>query len=172
MTGPHGHASPAAFRRALTDRLQGLAATSRWPLQHLQRQMAYDRLLERLYLADDGWVVKGAAAQPRRSSRDGPGGTAGRRAAVGGRPAGPGAARPAGHPGPGPLGARLRGRGGVRYSPGRIPWMTPWLLCVPLSTRSWRAPLAEPGRRVPRSGRPDRATAPGSGPRARPPRRP
>ena len=75
MTGPHGHASPAAFRRALTDRLQGLAATSRWPLQHLQRQMAYDRLLERLYLADDGWVVKGAAAQPRRSSRDDPAAT-------------------------------------------------------------------------------------------------
>ncbi|HEU5417298.1 MAG TPA: nucleotidyl transferase AbiEii/AbiGii toxin family protein [Streptosporangiaceae bacterium] len=62
MTGPRGYASPAAFRRALTDRLQGLAATGRWPLQHLQRQMAYDRLLERLYLADDGWVVKGAAA--------------------------------------------------------------------------------------------------------------
>lgn len=62
MTGPRGYASPAAFRRALTDRLQDLAATSHWPLQHLQRQMAYDRLLERLYLADDGWIVKGAAA--------------------------------------------------------------------------------------------------------------
>lgn len=62
MTGPRSYASPAAFRRALTDRLRGLAATSHWPLQHLQRQMAYDRLLERLYLADDGWIVKGAAA--------------------------------------------------------------------------------------------------------------
>jgi hypothetical protein len=62
VTGPRTYASPAAFRRALTDKLQDLAATSRWPLQHLQRQMAYDRLLERLYLADDGWIVKGAAA--------------------------------------------------------------------------------------------------------------
>jgi hypothetical protein len=31
-------------------------------LPQLQRQMAYDRLLERLYLVDDGWIVKGAAA--------------------------------------------------------------------------------------------------------------
>jgi hypothetical protein len=31
-------------------------------LPHLQRQIAYDRLLERLYLADDQWVVKGATA--------------------------------------------------------------------------------------------------------------
>jgi hypothetical protein len=28
----------------------------------LQRQIAYDRLLERLYLADDQWIVKGATA--------------------------------------------------------------------------------------------------------------
>jgi hypothetical protein len=56
------YASPAAFRRALTDKLKDLAATSRWTLQQLQRQMAYDRLLERLYLADDGWIVKGATA--------------------------------------------------------------------------------------------------------------
>jgi hypothetical protein len=57
---PYG--SPAAFRRALTDKLKDLAVTSRWTLQQLQRQMAYDRLLERLYLADDGWIVKGAYA--------------------------------------------------------------------------------------------------------------
>jgi Nucleotidyl transferase AbiEii toxin, Type IV TA system len=62
VTTPRAYASPAAFRRALTDKLRDLAATSRWPLQHLQRQLAYDRLLERLYLADDGWIVKGAAA--------------------------------------------------------------------------------------------------------------
>ncbi len=29
-------------------------------LQQLQRQMAYDRLLERLYLVDEGWIMKGA----------------------------------------------------------------------------------------------------------------
>ena len=54
--------SPAAFRRVLTDKLKDLAATSRWTLQQLQRHMAYDRLLERLYLVDDGWIVKGATA--------------------------------------------------------------------------------------------------------------
>jgi Nucleotidyl transferase AbiEii toxin, Type IV TA system len=31
-------------------------------LPQLQRQVAYDRLLERLYLIDDGWIVKGATA--------------------------------------------------------------------------------------------------------------
>lgn len=54
--------SPAAFRRALTDRLKAKASTSRWTLQQLQRQIAYDRLLERLYRVDHGWIVKGATA--------------------------------------------------------------------------------------------------------------
>ena len=54
--------SPGAFRRALTDKLRVLAAGSRWTLQQLQRQMAYDRLLERLYLVDEGWIIKGATA--------------------------------------------------------------------------------------------------------------
>ena len=62
MTDVRSYGSPAAFRRALTDRLKDLAAASRWTLPQLQRQMAYDRLLERLYLADGGWIVKGAAA--------------------------------------------------------------------------------------------------------------
>jgi hypothetical protein len=57
-----GYASPGAFRRALTDRLRTVAKDSRWTLPQLQRQFAYDRLLERLYLIDDGWIVKGAAA--------------------------------------------------------------------------------------------------------------
>src|SRR5665213_257785 len=56
------YASPVAFRRALTDKLTAVAQTSRWNLPQLQRQMAYDRFLERLYLVDDGWVVKGATA--------------------------------------------------------------------------------------------------------------
>ena len=56
------YANPAAFRRALTDRLKALASASRWPLPQLQRQIAYDRLLERLYLADDQWILKGATA--------------------------------------------------------------------------------------------------------------
>jgi hypothetical protein len=63
MTGGHSYGSPGAFRRALTDKLRVLAAGSRWTLQQLQRQMAaYDRLLERLYLVDEGWIVKGATA--------------------------------------------------------------------------------------------------------------
>jgi hypothetical protein len=28
----------------------------------LERQVAYDLLLDRLYLVDDGWIVKGATA--------------------------------------------------------------------------------------------------------------
>ena len=56
------YGSPDAFRRALTDRLRAIARQSRWDLAQLQRQMAYDRLLERLYFVDDGWIVKGAAA--------------------------------------------------------------------------------------------------------------
>ena len=59
---PTGYSSPGAFRRALTDRLRAISEESRWTLAQLQRQFAYDRLLERLYLVDDGWVVKGAAA--------------------------------------------------------------------------------------------------------------
>jgi hypothetical protein len=60
-TGRH-YGSPVAFRRALTDKLRDLVEHSRWSLPQLQRQIAYDRLLERLYLMDDGWIVKGAAA--------------------------------------------------------------------------------------------------------------
>lgn len=62
MTTKSSPRRPASFRRALTDRLRNLAATSRWSLSQLQRQMAYDRLLERLYLADEGWILKGATA--------------------------------------------------------------------------------------------------------------
>lgn len=62
MTAAARYTTPAAFRRALTDRLRTLAGDSRWTLPQLQRHVAYDRLLERLYSLDDGWVVKGATA--------------------------------------------------------------------------------------------------------------
>lgn len=64
MSEPAGrhYGTPGAFRRALTDRLRTMAGEGRWTLPQLQRQVANDRLLQRLYLADDGWVVKGAAA--------------------------------------------------------------------------------------------------------------
>lgn len=62
MSSQIGYQTPAAFRRALTDRLKGLANKSRWTLSQLQRQIAYDRLLERLYVVNEAWVVKGATA--------------------------------------------------------------------------------------------------------------
>jgi hypothetical protein len=61
-TAEDRYSSPASFRRSLTDRLRAAAKHSQWTLPQLQRQIAYDRLLERLYLVDDGWVVKGATA--------------------------------------------------------------------------------------------------------------
>ncbi len=62
MTTRGAYSTPGAFRRALTDKLRALAEKTKWELTQLQRQMAYDRLLERLYMVDDGWIVKGAVA--------------------------------------------------------------------------------------------------------------
>jgi hypothetical protein len=56
------YATPAAFRRALADRLKEASKGGRRTLQQLQRQVAYDRLIGRLYLADDRWIIKGATA--------------------------------------------------------------------------------------------------------------
>jgi hypothetical protein len=57
------YATPAAFRRALTDRLRSIARpVGRWSLADLQRQFAYDRLLARMYRLDPEWIVKGAIA--------------------------------------------------------------------------------------------------------------
>ena len=55
--------TPAAFRRAMTDRLRAMAfPDGPWSLPDLERQFAYDRLLVRLYLLDDGWILKGSTA--------------------------------------------------------------------------------------------------------------
>ncbi|MBV9309411.1 MAG: nucleotidyl transferase AbiEii/AbiGii toxin family protein [Solirubrobacterales bacterium] len=62
MSEQRAYSDPRAFRRALIDRLKTAAESSQWSLPQLQRQMAYDRLLERLYLENEGWVVKGATA--------------------------------------------------------------------------------------------------------------
>src|SRR5574340_182181 len=62
MTRSDSYPSPQAFRQALTAKLRELAKAGPWTLPQLQRQFGYDRLLERLYLVDDGWVVKGATA--------------------------------------------------------------------------------------------------------------
>lgn len=56
------YGSPVAFRAALTARLKSMAKISPWTMTQLQRQFAYDRLLERLYLTDQDWIVKGATA--------------------------------------------------------------------------------------------------------------
>jgi hypothetical protein len=62
MSTDPSYPTPAAFRRALTDKLKELARKGLWSLPQLQRQIAYDRLLERLYRVDQGWVLKGATA--------------------------------------------------------------------------------------------------------------
>lgn len=54
--------TPDAARRAFTDKLRAEAVNGPWPLADLQRQFAYDQLVERLYRTDDGWVIKGATA--------------------------------------------------------------------------------------------------------------
>lgn len=56
------YATPGDFRAALTDKLRNLAERGPWNLQQLRRQFAYDRLLERLYMLDGEWIVKGAVA--------------------------------------------------------------------------------------------------------------
>ncbi|HET9678141.1 MAG TPA: nucleotidyl transferase AbiEii/AbiGii toxin family protein, partial [Solirubrobacterales bacterium] len=62
MEATHRYASPKSFRQALTDKLKQLTQASKWDLPQLQRQIAYDRLLARLYVSDDGWILKGATA--------------------------------------------------------------------------------------------------------------
>lgn len=62
MNARERYATPAAFRSALSERIRSSADGSKWTIQQLQRQVAYDRLLERLYFVDDGWIVKGATA--------------------------------------------------------------------------------------------------------------
>jgi len=54
--------TPEAARRAVTDKLRIAASNSPWQLGDLQRQYAYDQLVERLYRVDAGWVIKGATA--------------------------------------------------------------------------------------------------------------
>ncbi|HEY9481350.1 MAG TPA: nucleotidyl transferase AbiEii/AbiGii toxin family protein [Micromonosporaceae bacterium] len=65
MTGQGGvpYNTPSAFRRALTDKLRAVPnVDGPWPLSDLQQQFAYDRLLVRLYLLDNDWILKGSTA--------------------------------------------------------------------------------------------------------------
>ncbi len=64
---PKHYATPAAFRRALEDRLLQLQHTERQDLQRLRRQVAFDRLLVRLFhMGDPPWILKGGYAMELR----------------------------------------------------------------------------------------------------------
>ena len=60
---PKRYATAAAFRRALQDRLQDIAGKESVDLQRLRRQVAFDRLLVRLFQAVQPralpWLLKG-----------------------------------------------------------------------------------------------------------------
>jgi hypothetical protein len=64
------YATAAAFRRALEDRLQDIAGKEGVDLQRLRRQVAFDRLLARLFQAGEPlalpWVLKGGYAMELR----------------------------------------------------------------------------------------------------------
>jgi Nucleotidyl transferase AbiEii toxin, Type IV TA system len=68
--GPKKYATAAAFRRALEDRLQDIAGKESVDLQRLRRQVAFDRLLARLFQAAQPralpWVLKGGYAMELR----------------------------------------------------------------------------------------------------------
>jgi len=68
--GPEKYATAAAFRRALEDRLQGIAVKEGVDLQRLRRQVAFDRFLARLFQAKHPlalpWVLKGGYAMELR----------------------------------------------------------------------------------------------------------
>ena len=67
---PKKYATAAAFRRALEDRLQDIAGKESVDLQRLRRQVAFDRLLARLFQPGQPlappWVLKGGYAMELR----------------------------------------------------------------------------------------------------------
>lgn len=57
------YATPAAFRRALEDRLKQKARTEGLDFQRLMREVSFDRLLARLFARKDAaWILKGGYA--------------------------------------------------------------------------------------------------------------
>ena len=67
---PKRYATAAAFRRALEDRLQDISGKEGVDLQRLRRQVAFDRLLARLFHAAQPrplpWILKGGYAMELR----------------------------------------------------------------------------------------------------------
>jgi len=76
MTVPHRYASASAFRIALETRLKQIAFEEGVDLQRLRRQVAFDRLLARLFQSRTmPWVIKGGYAlelrmQQARTTKD------------------------------------------------------------------------------------------------------
>jgi hypothetical protein len=63
MPSPKVYATAGAFRRALEDRLKRIAHEEKVDVNRLRRQVAFDRLLARLFLTDQPtWVLKGGYA--------------------------------------------------------------------------------------------------------------
>ena len=60
---PREYATAKAFRKALEDRLAKTAETEQVQLNRLRRQVAFDRLLARLFRVDPApWALKGGYA--------------------------------------------------------------------------------------------------------------
>ncbi|HBL18694.1 MAG TPA: nucleotidyl transferase AbiEii/AbiGii toxin family protein [Elusimicrobia bacterium] len=67
MDKPKKYATAMAFRRALEDRLKQIAEKERLELQRLRREIAFDRLLARLFAKETApWVLKGGYAMELR----------------------------------------------------------------------------------------------------------
>lgn len=70
MSIPRRYSSSADFRRALEARLKTIAVREQTDLQRLRRQLAFDRFLCRLFLADpNSWLLKGGYAMELRISQ-------------------------------------------------------------------------------------------------------
>ena len=63
MPSPRTYATAGAFRKALEERLKRASLTDRIDLNRLRRQVAFDRLLARLFREEPApWVLKGGYA--------------------------------------------------------------------------------------------------------------
>ncbi len=67
MDKPKTYATAMAFRRALEDRLKQIAKVEKFDFQRLMREVAFDRLLARLFAREDApWLLKGGYAMELR----------------------------------------------------------------------------------------------------------
>ncbi len=67
MDQPRKYATGKAFRRALEDRLKQKSAAEGLGLQRLMREVAFDRLLARLFSHEEApWILKGGYAMELR----------------------------------------------------------------------------------------------------------